>query len=241
MKDDIFNKHLQPGTAFEFNQEVADVFDDMVSRSVPFYDEIHRIILDIVDRACPHLEKVYDLGCSTGTTISIISTHARKSGKQPHFIGIDNSPSMLEKCRSKTESSGVADCTLHCMNIEDTEIRDADLVIMNYTLQFLDPDNRVRVLKNIYHGLKPGGVFVLSEKIRTDEPRVQELLTDLYYDFKRRNGYSELEIAQKREALENVLRPITPQQQLEALREAGFTRADMIFRWYNFASYIGIR
>jgi len=241
MKDKIFNTHLQPGTAFEFNQEVADVFDDMVSRSVPFYDEIHRIILDIVDRACLQLDKVYDLGCSTGTTISIISKHVKNRESQPHFIGIDNSASMLEKCRDKTVSAGVSNCTLHCMNIEDAGISDADLVIMNYTLQFLDPENRAQVLKNIYEGLKPGGVFVLSEKIRTDEPHVQELLTELYYDFKRRNGYSELEIAQKREALENVLRPITPEQQLAALRSAGFTKVDMIFRWYNFASYIGIR
>ncbi|HFD80753.1 MAG TPA: carboxy-S-adenosyl-L-methionine synthase CmoA [Gammaproteobacteria bacterium] len=241
MRDKVFDKHLSPGTAFEFNQEVAEVFDDMVSRSVPFYDEIHRILLDIVDRACPRLEKVYDLGCSTGTTISILSKHLDGKGIRPSFIGIDNSENMLVKCREKIAASGVHDCTLHCRNIEDTEITDADLVVMNYTLQFLDPEERLQVLKNIHDGLRPGGVFVLSEKIRVDQPQVQELLTELYYDFKRRNGYSELEISQKREALENVLRPITPGEQLQSLREAGFTRADMIFRWYNFASYIGLR
>ena len=112
---------------------------------------------------------------------------------------------------------------------------------MNYTLQFLDPDKRQQVLVNIHNGLREGGVFMLSEKIRVDEEHIHKLLTELYYDFKRRGGYSELEIAQKREALENVLRPITPEQQLEALRDAGFTKVDMIFRWYNFASYIGIR
>lgn len=241
MKDQLFNRHLKPGTAFEFNQEVADVFDDMVSRSVPFYDEIHRILLDIVDRACPRLEKVYDLGCSTGTTISIIDKHVSSRGLKPRFIGIDNSAAMLEKCSAKIASTGVGDCTLRCQNIEEAEIVDADLIIMNYTLQFLDPEKRQQVLKNIYQGLRPGGVFVLSEKIKTDEPHVQGLLTELYYDFKRRNGYSELEISQKREALENVLRPITPEQQVTVLREAGFTKVDMIFRWYNFASYIGIR
>ena len=112
---------------------------------------------------------------------------------------------------------------------------------MNYTLQFLDPKKRLQVLKTIYDGLRKDGVFMLSEKIRVDEGHVQDLLTELYYDFKRRNGYSELEIAQKREALENVLRPITPEKQLAALRDAGFKKVDMIFRWYNFASYIGIR
>jgi len=241
MKDKVFDKHLAPGTAFEFNQEVADVFDDMVSRSVPFYDEIHRILLDIVDRACPDLKTVYDLGCSTGTTISIISKHIASRDIQPGFIGIDNSESMLKKCRTKVDSAGVSDCTLLCQNIEDTEIADADLVIMNYTLQFLDHNKRQQVLANIHNGLRKGGVFMLSEKIRVDEEHIHELLTELYYDFKRRNGYSELEIAQKREALENVLRPITPEQQLKSLREAGFTKVDMIFRWYNFASYIGIR
>lgn len=148
---------------------------------------------------------------------------------------------MLKKCRAKIDASGVSDCTLLCQNIEDTEIADADLVIMNYTLQFLDPDKRQQVLANIHNGLRKGGVFMLSEKIRVDEEHIHALLTELYYDFKRRNGYSELEIAQKREALENVLRPITPEQQLEALRAAGFSKVDMIFRWYNFASYIGIR
>lgn len=241
MKDKLFNKHLEPGTAFEFNHQVAEVFDDMVSRSVPFYDEIHRILLDIVDRACPQFDRVYDLGCSTGTTISILSRHAANRSTQPHFVGIDNSESMLVKCRGKLKNSGVQDYELHCQNIEDTDISDADLVIMNYTLQFLDPDTRPQVLETIYNGLRPGGVFMLSEKIRTNEEHVQGLLTELYYDFKRRNGYSELEIAQKREALENVLRPITPEEQLDALRDAGFTKVDMIFRWYNFASYIGIR
>ncbi|MFQ5643679.1 MAG: carboxy-S-adenosyl-L-methionine synthase CmoA [Thiogranum sp.] len=241
MKDKVFDKHLSPGTAFEFNQEVADVFDDMVSRSVPFYDEIHRILLDVVDRACPRLEKVYDLGCSTGTTISIISKHVAGRAIQPGFIGIDNSENMLAKCREKIASVGVGDCTLRCQDIEDTDIADADLVVMNYTLQFLDPGKRPQVLKNIHRGLKKDGVFILSEKIKVDDGHVQELLTELYYDFKRRNGYSELEIAQKREALENVLRPITPEEQLAALRDAGFTKVDMIFRWYNFASYIGIR
>ena len=159
----------------------------------------------------------------------------------PRFIGIDNSESMLEKCRGKIESAGVSDYTLLCQNIENTEIADADLVIMNYTLQFLDPEKRQQVLMNIHNGLRKGGIFMLSEKIRADEEHIHGLLTELYYDFKRRNGYSELEIAQKREALENVLRPITPEQQLEAMREAGFTKVDMIFRWYNFASYIGIR
>jgi tRNA (cmo5U34)-methyltransferase len=241
MRDELFNKHLKPSTAFEFNQAVAEVFDDMVSRSVPFYDEIHRILLDIVDRACTRLDKIYDLGCSTGTTISIVDKHVSTRGLHPRFIGIDNSASMLDKCRMKVEASGVRDCTLQCRNIEETEIVDADLVIMNYTLQFLDPEKRQQVLQGIHQGLRPGGIFVLSEKIKTDEPHVQELLTELYYDFKRRNGYSELEISQKREALENVLRPVTSEQQLAALRESGFTKVDMIFRWYNFASYIAIR
>jgi len=241
MKDKVFDQHLRPGTAFEFNQEVADVFDDMVSRSVPFYDEIHRILLDIVDRACPRLDNIYDLGCSTGTTISIISKHVGARNLQPGFIGVDNSEYMLEKCSKKIHSSGVSDCKLLCQNIEDTEITDANLVIMNYTLQFLDPEKRHQVLENIFNGLRTGGVFFLSEKIRVDDEHIHTLLTELYYDFKRRNGYSELEISQKREALENVLRPLTPEEQLLALREAGFTKVEMIFRWYNFASYIGIR
>ncbi len=115
------------------------------------------------------------------------------------------------------------------------------MVIMNYTLQFIPRDRRLGLVKKIYDSLNTGGVFIFSEKIVSSNTSVNDLLTDLYYDFKRRNGYSELEISQKREALENVLIPLTAEEQMELLQKAGFVKCEVLFRWYNFACFIGIK
>ncbi|WP_127714264.1 carboxy-S-adenosyl-L-methionine synthase CmoA [Halobacteriovorax sp. HLS] len=240
-KDKVFATELESIKSFEFNQEVAEVFDDMVSRSVPFYDEIHRITLDLIDRNY-NGGAIYDLGCSTGTTISIIDKHFKeKSRKSPDYIGIDNSQPMLEKCEQKLSQNGVQNVKLECKNIQDVQFRKSGLVIMNYTLQFIKPTQRADLLKKVYKSLDKGGMFILSEKIKSSGHTINDLLIELYYDFKRRNGYSELEISQKREALENVLIPLTPEKQMEQLRKAGFKKVEMIFRWYNFACYLGVK
>jgi len=231
-------KHILP---FQFNEEVAHVFDDMLARSVPFYHEIHKIILDLIDRKYTEGELIYDLGCSTGTTIKIIHDHLKKKNILSRYVGIDNSLPMLKKCEEKLSASDITCVKLLHGNLEDMEFTPNKFVIMNYTLQFIDPEERIPLLKKIYDSLRPGGVFILSEKIVSNDQRIDPLLVELYYDFKKRNGYSALEISQKREALENVLRPVTPETQLKWLSQAGFARKEMIFRWYNFACYLGIK
>lgn len=227
---------------FEFNEEVASCFDDMVSRSVPFYDEIHRIIIDLLDRTKALQGTIYDLGCSTGSTLTLIHRHLEQQKKRtPPMVGIDNSPAMLEKARDKFKENGVMNVDLRCQNIQDVKFENPSMVIMNYTLQFIPVPDRVRVLGEVHQSLMDEGIFVMAEKIKSPTMSVDELLTDLYYDFKRRNGYSELEISQKREALENVLVPLTSKRQMNMLKEAGFKRVEMIFRWYNFACYLGIK
>ena len=241
--DKIFSQKIEQVADFKFNEDVAQVFDDMVSRSVPFYNEIHRIILDFSNYFLPKSGGVvYDLGCSTGTTISLLSKHLDGLNKSCHFVGIDNSEPMIKKCNQKLSETGVKSAEVFCTDIGSFKFdRPADMIIMNYTLQFIPHEDRQQILKNIYIALRPGGVLILSEKICTDESSFHELITDLYYDFKKRNGYSSLEISQKREALENVMRPITPKEQIKMLNESGFEKCEMIFRWYNFASYIGIK
>ncbi len=240
-KDQVFSKKMTSIKSFEFNDEVASVFDDMVSRSVPFYDEIHRIILDLIDRAYPG-GPIYDLGCSTGTTFALIAKHLKaKNIEFPEFIGVDNSPAMLKKCHEKMKKNKINHAHFYCQDLSDSEIKKAGMVIMNYTLQFISPTKRQDLLSNVYKGLDKGGVFILSEKIKSPGHTINDLLIELYYDFKRRNGYSELEISQKREALEDVLIPLTPEKQIEQLKAAGFKKVDMIFRWYNFACYMGIK
>jgi tRNA (cmo5U34)-methyltransferase len=240
-KDKVFAKELESIKSFEFNHDVAEVFDDMVSRSVPFYDEIHKIILDLIDRNY-NGGPIYDLGCSTGTTISIIDKHLKKRGlSTPDYIGIDNSAPMLEKCLEKIKKNKIQNVDLQCIDINDVAFRKSGLVVMNYTLQFLKPAKRADILKKVHKSLDKGGMFILSEKIKSSGHTINDLLIELYYDFKRRNGYSELEISQKREALENVLIPLTPEKQIDQLKKAGFKKVEMIFRWYNFACYLGVK
>ena len=240
--DNIFKRKrtIEP---FSFNQEVADVFDDMVERSVPFYKEIHRIILDILGKSFMPGDKIYDLGCSTGTTIKILHDFIKERFPEKYFeiVGVDNSQAMLKKCQDKLLKNKVSNFSLSCADLEKIELAPSRLTIMNYTLQFINPIKRPELLNKIYNNLRPGGVFILSEKIKAEDNSIDDLLTDLYYDFKRRNGYSELEIAQKREALENVLLPITPNNQIELLKMAGFSRVEVLFRWYNFACYLGVK
>ena len=241
--DQIFKNNIIGVRDFEFNQSVAEVFDDMVSRSVPFYDEIHKIILDLSNYAFKDSKNpvIYDLGCSTGTTLKILSKKLFEMGLSPHLIGIDSSAPMLEQAKFKLDGSlgkiDILNEDLTNFNFDDP----ADLVVMNYTLQFIPTGKRFELLKKVYESLRPNRYFLLTEKIKTQKNDFDDLITDLYYDFKARNGYSKLEIAQKREALENVMKPITPAEQLEALSLAGFKKSEMIFRWYNFACYLCLK
>lgn len=237
--DTIFKSKMEKIKDFEFNEDVAKVFDDMVSRSIPFYSEIHKIILDIISKSFQNGDTIYDLGCSTGNTLAFISEFL--GDKKSNLIGIDNSPSMLSVCENKFKEKGIKNIELIQKDIENIELKTSGIVIMNYTLQFINPINRLKLLQKIYQSLRPGGVFILSEKIKVENNEIDDLFIDLYYDFKRRNGYSELEISQKREALEKVLNPLTTTSQIELLKMAGFKKVEVLFRWYNFASYIGIK
>lgn len=237
-KDRFFAEPMKRIRPFEFDQDVADVFDDMVARSVPFYHEIHRIIKDLLNYTFEPGDKIYDLGCSTGTTIELMSQHLWD--QQASFIGVDNSAPMIEKAKAKLANLWHPH-ELLTANLQEVEIENAGMVVMNYTLQFIQKSDRMHLLQKINEGLRPGGIFVYAEKIDSQDQDVHQLLTRLYYDFKKRQGYSELEIAQKREALERVLTPYTPEEQLDLLKRAGFTRASMIFRWYNFACFLGIK
>lgn len=239
MKDEVFSRPGMTGP-FIFDEKVAACFDDMVARSVPFYAEVHRLILDVIEKRTAQNVKLYDLGCSTGTTITLIHKHFSQK-KNIQAIGVDNSPAMAEKCVEKWRRENICHAGMVITDLRDIAIENADVVIMNYTLQFIPPADRPMLLKKIYQGLRPRGIFFIAEKIAASNAHMHDLLNELYYDFKRRQGYSELEIAQKREALENVLVPLTPEKNLAALNLAGFSNSEMLFKWYNFASFVGIK
>jgi len=238
-KDEVYKSKIDSVKPFEFNQDVADVFEDMLSRSIPFYHDIHKIICDLTRYYINSGDLIYDLGCSTGDTIILLSKHLTQLKKEHvSFIGIDNSKAMIGKTRNKFLKNNIKNAKLIDHDLTTFNFESAQMFIMNYTLQFISNNNRLELLTNIRKSLKPKGIFFLSEKIKCNDHNFDNLITDMYYDFKKRNGYSELEISQKREALEEVLIPLSPELQKEELLKAGFSKVEIIFRWYNFASYL---
>lgn len=239
-RDEVFRDDKDSVEDFRFGREVATVFDDMVTRSVPFYVEIQRMIAEIsADFAQPD-SVVFDFGCSTGTTFLSLHPHLHPSVR---FVGIDNSTEMLEKCRLKLEESGMDRAyELRCADLNDgVRLEDASVVLLILTLQFVRPLNRDRLIADIYRGLRPNGCLLLVEKVLGEDSLLNRLFIKYYYELKRRNGYSELEITQKREALENVLVPYKLLENRELLLRTGFRYVDAFFKWYNFCGLIAVK
>ena len=235
--DKVFDEQLKRVDDFKFGENVVRVFDDMVNRSVPFYAEIQRMIAEqAVDFAEPGT-RVLDLGCSTGTTLLGMDPYLRPDVE---FTGVDDSAEMVERCKAKFKELGVN---------RPFEIRQADLnegvsfentsvAIMCLTLQFIRPLHREDLVRSIYEQLNDNGCLILVEKVLGEDSLFNRLFIKYYYDMKRRHHYSELEISQKREALENVLIPYRLSENLTMLNRCGFTSTEIFFKWYNFAGII---
>ena len=230
--------------SFAFNQNVARVFDDMVSRSVPGYEKVQEFTVNFGMEVILPKSSVYDLGCSTGTTLiriahSYLRKHEKNLSEIPKFIGIDSSIDMITRCKEKLQSYELSTIIKICQeNIEDTKIIDASLVISHYTLQFLKPTVRQTILQNIYLGLMPGGHLILSEKVYFSNTRLQDFVTEKYYNFKKANGYTQAEISRKREALENVLIPLTIEENLKLLKNAGFSKVEIVSADLLFVTFV---
>lgn len=236
-KDEVFKEEIQKVSDFKFSEKVAGVFDDMVNRSVPFYEEMQRMMGELAADHAKEGSSVYDLGCSTGTTILYMNEQVDPS---IHFVGVDDAPQMLAKCREKLTAAGVTrsvDLQVADLNNE-VEINNASVVVLCLTLQFVRPINREKLLKKIVSGLVPGGVLILVEKILAEESSYNRDFIKYYYNLKRRHSYSEMEISQKREALENVLIPYKLSENILMLKEAGFGHCEVFFKWYNFTGII---
>jgi tRNA (cmo5U34)-methyltransferase len=229
---------------FTFDERVATVFDNMVSRSVPFYSEVQRLQSDLIVEFLSEQDGVVcDLGCSTGTTIEHIINHPL-CPKTAKFIGFDNSEPMLDKARAKLSAAGTEErVSLLVADLSDLPALPAcNVVILNWTLQFVRPIDREHLLKNIYTALKPGGVLLLSEKILSNDAGLNRLYIDHYLQYKKsQSGYTDTENQRKREALENVLIPYRLDENYLLLERAGFKRIDTYFRWLNFACLIAVK
>jgi tRNA (cmo5U34)-methyltransferase len=238
--DLIYSSPRSKLSDFTFDAQVVEVFPDMIKRSVPGYSTIIETIAKLSQKYVTANSQVYDLGCSLGA--ATIAMRQAITAENCKIIAVDNSPAMIERCKMHVNSfKATTVCDIIEHDILTLDINNASMVVLNFTLQFLDPEQREQLINKIAQGLNPGGILVLSEKITHQDNTCNELLTDLHLDFKRANGYSELEIAQKRTALENVMRTDTLETQLSRLKNAGFSQATPWFQCFNFTSLIAIK
>jgi len=239
-KDDIFAQKKPLIGDFNFGKETAQVFDDMLDRSVPFYQEMQRMIGELCgDFAVPGT-RVYDLGCSTCTMFLSIDARLPEGVL---CVGVDSSEEMLKKADEKLTQNGFSkdyQLVLGDLN-KGVVIENASVVVLNLTLQFVRPLHRERVVRSIAQGLNPGGCLILVEKVLCQNSTLNRFFIKYYYEMKKRNGYSEMEISQKREALENVLVPYHFDENRELLLANGFKACDIFFRWYNFCGMIALK
>lgn len=238
-RDTLF--HIETVTEdFDFNARVVEVFDDMLDRSVPFYSQVIETSAQLLRRFLEPADTVFDLGCATGTTLLEFSRLLGDCELQ--FIGIDNSVPMLDKARLKSELFSKQQAISFLLeDITEFQHQGVGAIILNYTLQFMRPLQREQFLRRIYNSLRPGGILLLSEKVIVNDRRLNREFIDIYHEFKKDRGYSELEIAKKREALENVLIPFTIAENKAMLEKCGFTSIETYFQWINFASFLAVK
>ena len=225
---------------FKFDEKVADVFDDMVGRSVPFYDEIQKMACALTKDFAQNNTNIYDLGCSTGTTFDMLHPMLDESIA---FIGIDNSKPMLEQASKKlSHVEKSRELVFEHADIENGYVlENASVVLMVLTLQFVRPLHREKIAKKIYEGMNKNSALIIVEKLLSADSTLNRLFIDHYYDYKRLQGYSETEIVQKREALENVLIPYRMEENVALFKDAGFRHVEDFFRWYNFSGIIAVK
>lgn len=240
MSRDTLFKNGQITEDFCFNSKVAEVFDDMLQRSVPWYSQVIDMTTDVLRCFLLPGDRVYDLGCATGSTL--LELARRLESLQLEFVGIDNSRAMLDKARAKVAGYTMKErFRFEERDINDLEFEGAGGVILNYSLQFVRPMLRQPFMKKVYSALRPGGVLIMSEKIISPDPQLNRNFIEFYLQFKRERGYSELEISRKREALENVLIPFSIDENRQLLAEAGFSGIETFFQWFNFVSFVAVK
>ncbi|GGI94743.1 carboxy-S-adenosyl-L-methionine synthase CmoA [Halopseudomonas pertucinogena] len=239
--DKLFAEPLPKVSDFVFDHDVARVFPDMIKRSIPGYPTIVENIGVIAAHHAQPDTLIYDLGCSLGAATQSMRRHLRQDGC--HIIAVDNAEAMVQRCREylSAQDSMVEElvpATVVQGDILELELQPCSVVVLNFTLQFIAPELRLPVLQRIRQALLPGGILILSEKYRFEDPGTQHHLEQVHYAFKRANGYSDLEIAQKRSAIENVMLIDTQPAHLERLQQAGFSLAYPWFQCLNFGSIV---
>lgn len=235
-RDRLYADPREEVERFVFDERVAAVFGNMISRSVPGYATIVAMTGILARQHAVPGSRIYDLGCSLGAATAVMATGLELPGCD--FIAVDNAPAMLHRAREQLAARGISGVHLLCADIRDVVVERASVVVLNFTLQFLPLEERLALLRKIRGGMLEGGVLVLSEKIAGATPEEDRLLVEMHQAFKQANGYSELEISQKRAALEQVLLPETVETHRQRLAEAGFGSVDLWFQCFNFVSFV---
>ena len=239
-RDNLFARPLGKVPKFVFDRSVVDVFPDMIQRSVPGYQTIINHTGELADRFVQQNSYCYDLGCSLGA--STLAIRERIEGRNARIFAVDNSQAMLDKLATilQTQPSDT-DTQLLTNDICDIKITNASLVVLNFTLQFVPLARRSELISSIYKGLNPNGCLIISEKLHFEPESLNTLLTELHHQFKRDQGYSDLEISQKRDAIDKVLMPESLSIHIQRLKDCGFKSASPWFQCYNFGSLIAIK
>ena len=239
-QDTLFSAPIDKLGDWTFDERVAEVFPDMIQLSVTGYSNIISMIGMLAERFVQPDSRVYDLGCSLGAATLSMRRNIKVAGCE--IIAVDNSPAMVERCRRHIDAFR-AETPVKVIeaDILDVELSNASMVVLNFTLQFLEPADRQRLLNQVYQGMRPGAALVLSEKFSFEDQDVGELLFNMHHDFKRANGYSELEISQKRSMLENVMLTDSVETHKARLKQAGFEHSEVWFQCFNFGSLIALK
>lgn len=239
-RDEIYASPQEMIVDFAFDERVAAVFPDMIRRSVPGYGEIIALLGLFAEQYAQEGSTLYDLGCSLGAATLSLRRRIKVAGC--NIVAVDNSAAMVERCRENIgHDLATTPVEVVCADIREVNIKNASVVVLNFTLQFLPKAERLALLQKIYNGMLPGGVLILSEKLRFEPEERQQFQEQLHLAFKRANGYSEMEISQKRAALEEVLVPDTLEQHRQRLGKAGFSQVEPWFQAFNFASLAAIK
>ncbi len=239
-RDEIYRKKHQRVSDFVFDAKVAQVFDDMLNRSIPGYKTIVSMLAVLAQQYAQDDSCLYDLGCSHGVVTALMRSHVRK--KNCRIIAVDNSAPLMEQCRQKLRQiPGDCDVTCVCEDVCAVSVADASVIVMNFILQFLSPAQKTALIQKIYQGLKPGGALLLSEKVVFADASQNAWQHQHHHVFKKAQGYSDLEIAQKQEALKNVLHLDTFGQHQARLAKAGFVTVYQWYQCFNFISLLAVK
>ncbi len=238
-EDKLFERQFESVKAFAFDQQVTDVFADMIKRSVPGYDSILKSIAMYCMQYAKKGSNIYDLGCSLGAVA--VTAAMATDNLNCDIIAVDTSEPMLEKCKQIIIKKQLNNrITLLNQNIVSMQIQNASVIVSNFTLQFIPKNQRESVFQKIYDGLNSGGIFILSEKFKGDD-KSDEFLIEHYHAYKKLNGYSNKEIQRKRNALKDVLVPDSINEIENRFKTAGFSNTIKWFQCFNFASFIAIK